>query len=117
VAVEVRNVGDRNGAEIVQLYLHDPVASVVRPVQRLIGFARVELDAAEAARIEFQVPADLASFTLAPGRRIVEPGEIVLGFGRSSSRIEIEHRVRLVGETRVVDHTREFHPVVTITRL
>jgi beta-xylosidase len=115
VAVEVQNVSERSGAEIVQLYLRDPVASVVRPVQRLIGFARVELEAGKGARIEFLVPADLASFTSAPGKRIVEAGEIVLGFGRSSSDIVIEHSVRLVGATRTVDHTRELHPIVTVT--
>ena len=114
VALEVRNVGERSGAEIVQLYLHDPVASVVRPVQRLIGFARVHLAAGTTARVEFTVPADLASFTASAGKRIVEAGEIVLGFGRSSSDIVIEHRVHLVGATRTVDHTRQMHPVVTI---
>ncbi len=42
VAVRVRNTGDRPGAEVVQLYLHDPVATAVRPVQRLVGFARLD---------------------------------------------------------------------------
>lgn len=115
IALEIENTSDRTGAEIVQLYLHDPVASVVRPVQRLVGFARVELDAGKMARVEFEVPADLASFTAAPGIRIVEPGEIVLGFGRSSSGIELEHSVRLVGTARTVDHTRRLHPIVTVT--
>ena len=44
LSLTVENTGDRAGAEIVQLYLHDPVASVVRPVQRLVGFQRVELE-------------------------------------------------------------------------
>src|SRR5205823_681063 len=43
VSVTVRNTGDRAGAEIVQLYLHDPVASVTRPDVRLIGYQRLEL--------------------------------------------------------------------------
>jgi beta-xylosidase len=113
----VRNVGGVAGSEIVQLYLHDPVASVVRPVQRLIGFARLELEPGAGARVEFVVPADLASFTSARGLRIVEPGELVLGFGRSSADIPIEHRIRLVGAARTVDHTRALRPVVTIAAL
>ena len=81
VSVRVGNAGDRDGAEVVQLYLHDPVASVVRPVQRLIGFARVAARrAARAARRELRgVPPTSRRFTGRDGRRIVEPGEIVLG--------------------------------------
>lgn len=43
LTVTVRNTGDRAGAEVVQLYLHDPVASVTRPDVRLIGYRRLEL--------------------------------------------------------------------------
>ena len=86
-----------------------PVASVVRPVQRLIGYARVPLAAGEAARVSFVVPADAASFTGVDGRRVVEPGEIVLGFGRSSADIPVRAAVRIVGAKRVVDHTRALH--------
>ena len=115
VAIDVANTGHIAGAEIVQLYLHDPVASVVRPVQRLIGFARVELAPGQTTRVEFEVSADLASFTSASGTRIVEPGELTLGFGRSSADIPIEHKIRLVGTVRTVDHTRVLRPVVTLT--
>jgi beta-xylosidase len=115
LSLTLTNTGDRSGADVVQLYLHDPVASIVRPVQRLVGYARVELDAGASAAVEFTVPADLASFTSRDGSRIVEPGEIVLGFGRSSGEIVIEQSVQLVGEPRVVDHTRKLRPVVRIT--
>ena len=99
----------------MQLYLHDPVASAVRPVQRLIAYARVPLAVGERARVSFEVPADLASFTGVDGRRIVEPGELVLGFGRSSAEIVGTRSVRVVGETRVVDHTRALHAVVSVS--
>ncbi|MEJ3404295.1 glycoside hydrolase family 3 N-terminal domain-containing protein [Rathayibacter sp. YIM 133350] len=114
VWIEVANTGDRAGSDVVQLYLHDPVASIVRPVQRLIGFARVDLGAGERVRVRFEVPADLTSFTGADGRRIVEPGEIVLGFGRSSGDIVSAHSVRLTGEVRHVDHTRRLHASVSV---
>jgi beta-xylosidase len=112
--VRVRNAGARSGAEVVQLYLHDPVASVVRPVQRLIGYARVELPPGEAAEVSFAVPADVTSFTGRDGRRIVEPGEIVLSLGRSSADPVFSHAVRLTGAVRTVDHTRRLHPTVTV---
>ncbi|MET0975616.1 MAG: glycoside hydrolase family 3 N-terminal domain-containing protein [Leifsonia sp.] len=114
VAVTVTNIGDRHGTEVVQVYLNDPIASVVRPVQRLIGYARVELDAGASARVRFDVPADLASFTGRDGRRIVEPGEIVLGFGRSSGDIVAGTTVTLTGDTRIVDHTRALHAEVRV---
>lgn len=112
LSLRVRNSGERRGADVVQLYLHDPVASVVRPVQRLIGYARVELDPGEAAVVSFVVPADLASFTGRDGRRIVEPGGLELSVGRSSAELVSAARVRLTGPMREVDHTRALHPVV-----
>ncbi|MFH9673954.1 glycoside hydrolase family 3 N-terminal domain-containing protein [Streptomyces sp. NPDC017405] len=105
----VRNTGERAGTEVVQLYLHDPVASVVQPVQRLIGYARVPLAAGEARRLRVTVPADLASFTGRDGRRVVEPGELHLRLAASSTDVRLTATVTLTGPERHVDHTRRFH--------
>lgn len=115
VSIQVTNTGDRAGADVVQLYLHDPFASVVRPTQRLIGFARVALEPGAAVRVSFQVHPDLTSFTGVAGKRIVEPGRIELGFGRSSTDIVASLPVELTGPVREVDHTRVLHPVVQVT--
>jgi beta-xylosidase len=115
LSVRIRNTGERDGTEIVQLYLHDPVASVVRPVQRLIGFTRIPLDAGSEAVVSVDVPADLTSFIGRDGSRIVEPGELVLGFGRSSGDIPLSSTVTLTGDVRVLDRSRACHPVFTIT--
>lgn len=117
VRLRVRNAGSRRGADVVQLYLHDPVASVVRPTQRLIGYARVELDPSEAADVHFTVPADLASFTSRAGTRIVEPGDLVLSAGRSSADLPFSHTVRLTGPLRELDHRRRLHPEVAVERV
>ncbi|WP_448003591.1 beta-xylosidase/alpha-l-arabinosidase [Agromyces bauzanensis] len=114
VRLRLRNAGDRAGTDVVQLYLHDPVATVVRPVQRLVGYSRVSLEPGEAAEVRFTVPADLASFTGRAGERIVEPGEIVLSAGRSSGDLPFAHTVRLIGATRRVDHTRRLHAETSI---
>ncbi|NNH04575.1 glycoside hydrolase family 3 N-terminal domain-containing protein [Microbacterium ulmi] len=114
VSLTVRNTGDRAGAEVVQLYVNDPVASTVRPVQRLVSYARLELEPGEGAKVSFRVPADLTSFTSRDGRRIVEPGDIVFGLGRSSADIVSAQVVRLTGSERQVDHTRELHASVTV---
>jgi beta-xylosidase len=102
VGVTVRNTGDRAGTEVVQLYLHDPVAQTTQPVVRLIGYQRVPLEPGDAARVTFTVHADLASFTGLAGQRIVEPGDVELRFGRSAQDIAATVPLRLTGAVREV---------------
>ncbi|GAA3047445.1 glycoside hydrolase family 3 N-terminal domain-containing protein [Streptomyces roseofulvus] len=109
LGLTVTNTGDRPGTEVVQLYLHDPVASVVQPVQRLAGYVRVGLEPGEGRRIHVEVPADLASFTGRAGTRIVEPGELELRFAASSTDPRLTARVTLTGPVREVDHLRRLH--------
>ena len=110
LGLRLRNTGDRPGTEIVQVYVHDPVASVVRPVQRLIGFQRVDLLPGETVELSIDIPADVTSFTGRNGERVVEPGEIVLGLGASSTDMRITQSVQLTGEARAVGFDRAFHP-------
>ncbi|MCX5206284.1 glycoside hydrolase family 3 C-terminal domain-containing protein [Streptomyces sp. NBC_00237] len=106
----VRNTGALPGTEVVQLYLHDPVASVVQPVQRLVGYLRLpELAPGEAVRVRVRVPADLASFTGREGRRLVEPGELELRLSASSTDRRLTARVALTGPPREVGHRRSLH--------
>ncbi|MEU8621932.1 glycoside hydrolase family 3 N-terminal domain-containing protein [Streptomyces sp. NPDC048623] len=109
LAFTVRNTGGRAGTEVVQLYLHDPVASVVQPVQRLIGYVRVDLAPGEGRRVHVDVPADLASFTGRAGVRIVEPGELELRLSASSTDPRLTARVTLTGPVRELDHLRRLH--------
>ncbi|MFE6980968.1 beta-xylosidase/alpha-l-arabinosidase [Streptomyces griseus] len=109
----VRNTGARQGTEVVQVYLHDPVASVVQPVQRLIGYVRIDLGPGQAAGVRATVPADLASFTGRDGHRIVEPGDLELRLSASSDYPRLTARVTLTGPVRTVDHTRRLHMSIT----
>ncbi|MDX6347359.1 MAG: beta-xylosidase [Streptomyces sp.] len=102
----VRNTGPRTGTEVVQLYLHDPVARVTRPVVRLIGYARVPLDPGASAEVRFTFHADLASYTLAQGHRIVEPGVLELRLAASSGDVRRRVALTLTGAERTVDHRR-----------
>lgn len=114
IACTVRNTGARPGTDVVQLYLHDPVASVVQPVQRLVGYLRLdELAPGEAVRVRVRVPADLASFTGRGGRRIVEPGELELRLSASSTQPLLTARVALTGAVREVGHERGLHAHLT----
>nr|WP_228484569.1 glycoside hydrolase family 3 N-terminal domain-containing protein [Microbacterium cremeum] len=112
--LRVANAGERAGADVVQLYLHDPVASVVQPVQRLIGYARVELEAGASADVSFTVSADLAAFTGRDGVRVVEPGELVLSAGRSSGDFASSWTVTLTGSPRPVGRDRALRPEVIV---
>ena len=109
VGMSLQNTGTRAGVELVQLYLHDPAASVVRPVNRLIAYARVPLEVGQHATVTFEVPADMASFTSVDGRRIVESGAIQLRLGASSDDLRIVAALEMTGETRFVDHSRTLH--------
>ncbi len=107
VSLTVRNTGDRPGTEVVQLYLHDPVAQVARPVVALVGYARVELAPGQARRVRFGLHTDLASFTGRRGDRIVEPGRIELRLGTSSAHTRVTLPVELTGPERVVGGVRQ----------
>lgn len=107
VRLTVTNTGEQAGADVVQVYLHDPVAQVTRPVDRLVGYARVELEPGASAEVTVTVPADLASFTGLAGRRVVEPGAVELRVARSSSDVHTRLAVELVGALRETGPDRE----------
>ncbi|MEU1028108.1 glycoside hydrolase family 3 N-terminal domain-containing protein [Streptomyces mirabilis] len=112
----VRNTGERAGTEVVQLYLHDPVGKVARPVARLVGYARVPLEAGASAEVHFTVPADLAAYTGPDGDRIVEPGELELRLGASSAEGEVRYAVpvTLTGPERVMGRERRMRCEVRV---
>ncbi|HZA32288.1 MAG TPA: glycoside hydrolase family 3 N-terminal domain-containing protein [Propionibacteriaceae bacterium] len=103
-SVRVRNTGARVGEEIVQLYLHDVVAGVTRPVKQLVDFSRVALGPGEEAEVSFRLHADRTAFTGRDLQRIVEAGEVDILVGRSASDLPCQARVLLTGPTRLVDH-------------
>ena len=100
--VTVTNRADRRGSEVVQLYVRDKVASLVRPLQELKAFQRVTLAPGEQATLTFTLPVDMLNFTSYEGQRIVEPGEFELQVGRSSADIQGRVTVSVIGQTRVL---------------
>jgi beta-xylosidase len=105
VELTVRNTGGRDGSDVVQLYLHDPVAQVTRPHVRLIGFAKVAVPAGGSRRVRLRCHTDLTAFTGRAGRRIVEPGDLEIRVAASSADEAVRHilPIRLVGPVRDVD--------------
>ena len=102
ISATVSNTGDRDGMEVVQLYLSDPVASVVRPLKRLVGFTKVGLAAGESTRVTFRLHADRTSFTGPDLQRIVEPGEFRVRLGASSEDTTLEGSFRIEGQVRTI---------------
>ncbi len=102
ISCTVHNTGIRPGTEVVQLYLSDPVAQVVRPVRWLAGFARVPLDPGQSRRVTFRLHADRTAFHGRAGVRVVEPGEIGVAVGGASDRLPLTGSFILRGPERVV---------------
>ena len=89
VSADVSNAGSRAGAEVVQLYIAEPVAPVSRPVKELKGFQRVSLQPGEKKTVKFVLtPDDLALYDPSMVRR-VEPGTFNVMVGGSSEQIRL----------------------------
>src|SRR5215831_2337400 len=81
VQAEVRNTGQREGTEVVQLYIRDRLSSVTRPVKELKGFTRVSLRPSETKTVWWEITPDLLAFYEVKMNYTVEPGlfEIMVG--------------------------------------
>jgi beta-glucosidase len=109
----VTNVGERHGTEVVQLYVRDDVASVARPYQQLVGFARVGLQPGETATIAFEVHPSRLAFYDESMRFVVEPGTFRFSVGGASDAAESHATVELTGD--VAEH-RQRDVVATTAR-
>jgi beta-glucosidase len=83
-SIDVTNTGSRKGDDVVQLYIHDPVASLTQPVRRLRGFERVTLNPGEKQTVTFTLDRSDFGFYDNSGRYVVEPGRIDVFAGDSS---------------------------------
>jgi beta-glucosidase len=85
VSVDVTNTGTREGDEVAQMYIHQCVASITRPVMELRGFKRVTLKPGEKATVEFNLTPDSLSLIDVDMHRVVEPGTFDIMVGPSSA--------------------------------
>ncbi len=112
-SVEVANVGDIGGDEVVQIYVARPVSRITRPVKQLLGFIRVPLAPGEAKRVHFELAADLLGYYNEAMEFSLEPGQIEIQIGASSSDIRLSQGVDLAGEARAL--TRQtFSALITV---
>jgi beta-xylosidase len=110
----VRNAGERTGTEVVQLYLRDPVAQVVRPIRELVGFARVTLWPGQSRRVVFRLSADRTACCGLSGERVVEAGVIEVAIGSSSADLRLHGELELHGPERTVGVDRVLSTPVSV---
>lgn len=114
ISVEITNVGQRAGSEVVQLYVRDEVASVTRPLKELKGFQRVPLEPGERRTVTFTLAANQLAFYDSQMRYVLEPGTIKLMVGTSSADLPLGAEIEVVGETAVLPQ-KTFFTQVTIS--
>ena len=83
--VTVTNTGNYDADEIVQLYIHDVVASITRPVKELKGFERIHLKKGESKVVKFEITDDLLKFYNSQLEYVLEPGDFEIMIGPDSS--------------------------------
>lgn len=113
ISIDVKNSGERDGDEVVQLYLRDMYGSVTRPVKELKGFKRISLSVGESKTVSFTVNAQQMAFYNRDMDYVVEAGEIQVMVGASSADIRLEGKYNVVGETMPAKHV--FASQVTVS--
>jgi beta-glucosidase len=98
VAVEVANTGDRDGEQVLQLYVRDPEASVTRPVRELKGFARVAVPAGATVPVRLELHTGQLGFYGRDMAYRVEPGVIEVHLGTASDDLVHVGDVTITGD-------------------
>ncbi|HEX8942884.1 MAG TPA: fibronectin type III-like domain-contianing protein, partial [Gemmatimonadaceae bacterium] len=89
IRCRVKNTGQRAGDEVVQLYVHDVLASVARPVMQLEGFQRVHLQPGEERELTFSLSREQLQMLDRDMHWVVEPGAFRIMIGASSKDIRL----------------------------
>lgn len=103
-AATITNTGAVAGDEVVQLYVSDKIASIIRPELELAGFCRVSLEPGQSKRVGLTFGLDQIAFRNDAGQWVVEAGEFDVSFGKNSDEMLFTETVAL-DETQIVDHS------------
>ncbi|MCQ2454967.1 MAG: glycoside hydrolase family 3 C-terminal domain-containing protein [Clostridia bacterium] len=83
ISIDVKNIGGFNGKETVQLYIHDKLASMMRPIKELKAYKKVLINKNETANIDFEIGFEDLGFYMPNGEYVVEKGEIEIFIGEN----------------------------------
>lgn len=100
VGFDVENIGERDGEEVVQLYVRDTLSRIARPVRELRRFKRIPLRRGERVRVTFTLTADDLAYYDENMRRFVEPGEFEILVGSSSEDVRLKAVISVKHEVR-----------------
>jgi beta-glucosidase len=95
IRFKIKNSGKYDGEEVVQLYLHDRLSSLARPVKELKGFKRVILKAGEEKEIRFTLTPEMMKTLNEELEWVIEPGEFRVMIGASSMDIRLREIIRV----------------------
>ncbi|UOF88708.1 glycoside hydrolase family 3 C-terminal domain-containing protein [Fodinisporobacter ferrooxydans] len=104
ISLDIQNIGDRPGDEVVQLYIHDELASITRPVKQLKGFQRITLNAGETKTITFQLNVEQLGFYNEDLQYVIESGRINVLIGSSSEDIRLTGSFEIAGKTEEISN-------------
>lgn len=93
--VDVTNTGEMDGKEVVQLYVSDPISTILTPVQQLKGFAKLNIPAKETRTATLTVPVEELMFMNAEGQTVLESGDFIIRLGHSSDDIKFSETITL----------------------
>ena len=96
LSCDVTNVSDIGGYETVQLYIHDELATVTRPIKELKGFQKIYLNAGEKKSVTFTIDSSVLEFWNAQNKYMVEPGKFTLMIGCSSEDICFQESLQVL---------------------
>jgi beta-glucosidase len=96
VLVDVTNTGQRQGTEVVQMYIRDRISSVTRPVKELKGFRKVSLQPGQTQTVALDITPESLAFYDVDMRYVVEPGEFEILVGTSSRDVDLQKVVLTV---------------------
>jgi beta-glucosidase len=115
VSVNIKNAGGRSGDEVVQLYISDKQASLVRPVKELVGFKRIALQPGEQRTAQFTLQLSQLAFLDRDMRWKVEAGEMGVQAGSSSADLRLSGSFTIASDAFVDGRTRAFYALSSVS--
>lgn len=116
IDVTVKNAGNVDGEEVVQLYMSDEYASMTRPVKELVGFKRVKIRAGECAKVRFVVAPSQMAFLDADMRWKIEKGDFIVQAAASSEDVRLEDRLHVKENAFIDGAMRSFYAKAEVER-
>ena len=109
LSCDITNTGDRDGEEVIQVYVRDDLASMIRPNKELAGFARVAVEAGKTKTVHFSMKADQFAFLDIKMKWIVEAGTMTVSVGASSEDIRLVNKFQIENTAYIDSRKRGFY--------